>query len=201
MATEIDARTGLYKEHVVERRLREDLRLAALSNSHVSLAFVDLDDFGKVNKDYSQDHGDAVLGVFGEYLRRNSRATDTVGRKGGEEIIIVMPGIGENMMRERLLPVFDFMPEYVADALQDTGFAIRNRITASVGIASVNLSNQQPQGSVLTGASRSLIRLADRRMNIAKEAGKNRIVATEQENGWRRDIYAQGRTVKASNLL
>ncbi len=199
--TEIDARTGLYKDHVAQRRLREDLRMSALVNEPVSVAFVDLDDFGKVNKAYSQDHGDAVLGVVGEYLRRNSRATDTVGRRGGEEILIVMPGIDEVTMRQRLLPVFDFMPEYVADAIAGTGFAITNRITASVGVANVLFDSQQPSGSVLTASSNVLINTADRRMNIAKAAGKNRVFGTAQEKTWRRDVYAQGKKVVAQNLL
>lgn len=197
----IDARTGLYNGPVVENRLKKALVNAARTHSPVSAAFIDLDDFGKINKEYSQEHGDAVLEHVGEYLRRYTRSSDLVGRLGGEELVVVMQGINESSMKTRLTPLFEEMPVYVENSLEAKGLSVAQKITSSVGVAQVLFDHPHPTSSVVDAAAISLIGLADRRMRLAKEAGKNRIVGTFDAPAIRRNIYNNGLRVQSRRVL
>lgn len=61
-----------------------------------SLAFIDLDHFKEVNDRHGHATGDAVIAALGDTLRRGVRATDAVGRYGGEEFAVLLPGIGSD---------------------------------------------------------------------------------------------------------
>jgi diguanylate cyclase (GGDEF)-like protein len=201
METEFDRRTGLYTEKALNRRLEEELRRAAREGKSVAVAFIDLDDFGRVNKDLSQAHGDAVLEKVGEFLNRHTRKHDTKARKGGEELVMVMPDANEEDMKRRLSPLFDFMPSYINEALHDSGFSIGRQITASVGVAQVRFNHNNPSDEAIHGAAVALISVANRRMNVAKEDGKNRIYGSAEEKAFVVDVYERGREVKARSLL
>ena len=58
----------------------------------VSLLFIDLDDFGKLNKDYGDDVGDEALRLVGQTIRQNIRCDDIAIRKGGDEFVIILIG-------------------------------------------------------------------------------------------------------------
>lgn len=60
-----------------------------------TLLFIDLDDFGKLNKKYGDDVGDEALRVLAEGVRRNIRKSDIAIRKGGDEFIIILVGANQ----------------------------------------------------------------------------------------------------------
>lgn len=71
--------------HISERR----------TNTHkddVTLLFIDLDDFGQLNKKYGDDVGDEALRLLGKMIRHNIRETDIAIRKGGDEFILFLMG-------------------------------------------------------------------------------------------------------------
>jgi diguanylate cyclase (GGDEF)-like protein len=86
-----DALTGLFTRRAFEEQLEHDLSLARRRNGSITLAFLDLDDFKKVNDTYGHAEGDRVLRITGRILRESTRNADTVARIGGDEFILVLP--------------------------------------------------------------------------------------------------------------
>lgn len=88
-----DDLTGLHN-----RRLLGDLGKTLLERRNpqhaqdVTLLFIDLDDFGKLNKRYGDDVGDEALRVLANGIRKNIRQDDVAIRKGGDEFVIILMG-------------------------------------------------------------------------------------------------------------
>lgn len=93
-----DDLTGLYNRRMIyqldkEIGERRNLNLAR----EVALLFIDLDDFGKINKDYGDDVGDEALRLVGKTIRENIRCDDIAIRKGGDEFVIILIGCTEEL--------------------------------------------------------------------------------------------------------
>lgn len=69
----------------------------------VALLFIDLDDFGKINKDYGDDVGDEALRLVGQTIRQNIRCDDIAIRKGGDEFVIVLIGATPELTNESVI--------------------------------------------------------------------------------------------------
>lgn len=66
----------------------------------VSILFIDLDDFGKINKDYGDDVGDEALRLVGQTILQNIRCDDIAIRKGGDEFVIILIGSTPDLTNE-----------------------------------------------------------------------------------------------------
>lgn len=86
-----DALTGLPNRTIVLDRLNMAVAAARRSGTQVGVLFIDLDDFKKVNDKYGHLAGDDVLKAVGQRLQTLLRASDTVGRMGGDEFVAVSP--------------------------------------------------------------------------------------------------------------
>jgi diguanylate cyclase (GGDEF)-like protein len=131
----------------------------------VSVLAFDLDHFKSVNDRYGHAVGDAVLQMFAKVARETLRATDIVGRLGGEEFVAVLP----STLAEAAIAA-----ERVRAALAAASI-VRNgqRVTATV---SIGVSSGAP-----TTAVDSLITCADEALYRAKAGGRNRVeTASEQ---------------------
>ncbi|HYD66097.1 GGDEF domain-containing protein, partial [Azospirillum sp.] len=145
-----------------EELLRLQFAHAQRSDQPLSLIFFDLDDFKKVNDRYGHDEGDKVLRGAAEAIRGMLRQSDVLVRWGGEEFLVVMP----NTPCEGALKA--------VERLRGEGFGRRpdgTRQTASVGIAEHTADGPREW--------EKLVELADHRMYLAKQAGKDRVVAGE----------------------
>jgi len=87
-----DPLTGCLTRRALDRAIAAELRRSERSGDAFSIAFFDIDGFKRVNDDRGHLEGDAVLGAVGAALGRSARATDQVGRYGGDEFVLVMPG-------------------------------------------------------------------------------------------------------------
>ncbi|MCW4631616.1 MULTISPECIES: GGDEF domain-containing protein [Marinomonas] len=123
---------------------------------------IDLDNFKKINDTHGHDVGDAVLVDFAERLRAHVDDHDQLFRLGGEEFCVLMPaGISKDWSTS--------FCKYV----QDTVFHLDDlaiHYTISIGV-SYSLEDE--------GDFKSLYRLADQRLYMAKNLGRNRIVLTD----------------------
>lgn len=99
-----DDLTGLHN-----RRLLSDLghgvfdRRDPTHAADLTLLFIDLDDFGKLNKRYGDDVGDEALRVLANGIRKNIRKDDIAIRKGGDEFIIILIGADVQQANEVVL--------------------------------------------------------------------------------------------------
>jgi len=90
-----DSLTGLYNRRFLERVLDENIRLASLNHQSIAVFFIDLDNFKKVNDEHGHDAGDCLLVSVSKRLLKAFRDNDYVARVGGDEFIVVAPGLKE----------------------------------------------------------------------------------------------------------
>lgn len=158
---EHDALTGLYNRHFLEESFRRELLLAERAEHPVSVIMGDLDHFKTVNDRHGHLAGDEVLRVFGTLLKYNARASDIICRYGGEEFLLVLPGMTAEGAIERA--------EQLRSAIAATPIsdgALQITVTASFGVATY------PSHGRTTG---ELIAAADSALYSAKADGRNRV--------------------------
>ncbi|HET9123683.1 MAG TPA: GGDEF domain-containing protein [Solirubrobacteraceae bacterium] len=157
-----DPLTGLYNRRYMSRRLTELVH----GPEAFALALVDIDHFKQINDHFGHEAGDRVLISLGETLRRHVAAlgrTDAfAARIGGEEFLLVMPGVDAAGAEECCRRVRAEVETGDWDPIA-RGLAV----TVSAGVAS-----QQAGGD-----ASSLLSRADAQLYIAKRGGRNRVVS------------------------
>ncbi len=158
-----DGLTGAFSRRIGEELLRLQFAHAQRSDHPLSLVFFDLDNFKGINDRFGHDQGDKVLSRAAESIRGMLRQSDVLVRWGGEEFLVIMP----NTPRDGAL--------VAVERLRIKGFGQRpdgTAQTASVGISEYSLDRPV--------SWEKLVELADHRMYLAKQNGKDRIVATDR---------------------
>ncbi len=99
----VDALTGLPNRLAYNSAIRREVDRAHRNPEHrLVMTVVDIDHFKRVNDEFGHPVGDKVITTVGQILREGLRKVDFVGRVGGEEFVLIMPGIDHNDA-ERLL--------------------------------------------------------------------------------------------------
>ncbi|APA89765.1 GGDEF domain-containing protein (plasmid) [Paraburkholderia sprentiae WSM5005] len=145
-------------------------RIADMKSYPLALIAFDIDNFKSINDRYGHAAGDAVLREFGAILRAAVREKDVVGRLGGEEFVLLLPGTdGEFAYRiaERLRTVLE------SSRFDEIDAALC--VTTSAGIA-----QYRPREAVA-----ALLARADHLLYAAKRAGRNRVLT--EASGQRSD--------------
>lgn len=155
-----DPLTGSLSRASLEEMLAHHFALAMRTGAPLSVAFLDLDHFKAINDQFGHDAGDQVLLQAAGRLQSHLRRSALVGRWGGEEFLVVLPGADRGQ-------AFQALSRILGEGLgmRPDGVAL----TASVGLAERRLDG--------AGDWRQLVECADSRMYIAKKGGRNRIVA------------------------
>jgi diguanylate cyclase (GGDEF)-like protein len=125
-----DALTGLPNRQLLADRLGSALRRAERERGSLALLFIDLDGFKTVNDTLGHAAGDAVLQAAARRLGGALRSTDTVARVGGDELVVLLPGIGDRAQAEAIAAKL----AAVLAAPVDTA-AGPARVGASIGLA------------------------------------------------------------------
>lgn len=157
-----DSLTGLFNRNEVLLRLNHALDLSERTKKIVAVLFIDLDNFKIVNDSMGHSIGDRLLFEISKRLVRVVRKSDTLGRIGGDEFIILVESLPQKGDEGSLLQ--DLMRQFERPIVIE-GKAYQ--LTASVGVT------YSDQGDDTT--SQSLIRQADLAMYRAKEMGRNRV--------------------------
>jgi diguanylate cyclase (GGDEF)-like protein len=153
-----DGLTGLPNKRAVIDTVKRMAAYASRSVTPLSAIALDLDHFKQINDTYGHDRGDDVLAAVGAVLSHAVRASDFVGRNGGEEFIVLLP----NTDSAAAVLVAEKIRAEVGNIVI-TG--VSRDITASLGVASI--PDQAGDGD-------QLVRSADRALYIAKSNGRNR---------------------------
>jgi diguanylate cyclase (GGDEF)-like protein len=163
-----DMVTGLPNRALLADRLAQETARSLRSSRGFALLFFDLDSFKTVNDTWGHAAGDLVLALVGERVRKCVRATDTVGRLGGDEFLAILP----ETTLEGAMGVADKLRESLREPYP-LGKA-EAKLSASVGVSLF------PEHG---GDSDALQRAADAALYRAKREGRNRtVVATEAAN-------------------
>jgi diguanylate cyclase (GGDEF)-like protein len=152
-----DALTGLLRRGALDEAFGASLSVGARTQTPVGVILVDLDHFKRINDEHGHQIGDAVLRRVGAIIRELVRETDSAGRYGGEELMVVT--------------VASQQPEVLADRIREAIEAEQSwgfPVTASFGVA-VGIDGA-------TDAAADAIKLADEALYQAKRAGRNRVV-------------------------
>jgi diguanylate cyclase (GGDEF)-like protein len=154
-----DELTGLPNRRAVLAFAQEQFRLAQRLGFDLAVAIVDLDHFKQVNDTYGHAGGDAVLKAFASAAGDVLRGQDRMGRYGGEEWLLVMPGAG---MAE-LGPIFERLRSNLSERTIE-GLPVPHGVTFSMGGAA--------SGKRATTLE-ALIDEADRQLYCAKAEGRD----------------------------
>jgi two-component system cell cycle response regulator len=159
MQSTTDSMTGLKLRHVFVHNLER----ALVKNDNFSLLMLDIDHFKTVNDSYGHQAGDEILRVLGQILMENVRSQDIVCRYGGEEFIILLPGL----KREKSLAI----AERIRQTVEKTTFHFKElRIKCTISIGGMEHSTE------VEDSVPSLIERADKALYKAKHQGRNKTV-------------------------
>lgn len=127
-------------------------------NRHLTLAYMDIDDFKTVNDNAGHSTGDSILRLIAATIKNNLRVTDIIARMGGDEFSILLPETGQ----ESVQTVLERVQKRLLGILKNIGYPV----TFSIGV----VTYETPPDSV-----DEIIRAADKLMYISKSHGKNTI--------------------------
>jgi diguanylate cyclase (GGDEF)-like protein len=158
----MDQLTGLPNRHRFEAQLRKEIKRARRRGEGLTVVFLDLDDFKRVNDDHGHRIGDESLKLVAKTLSSNARETDVVARYGGDEFTVLLADIplsGAQAFFHRI------REEVAVHSERELGFPLR----ISAGAASFPSDAVDPD---------SLLESADLAMYRAKRRGNRRGVAS-----------------------
>jgi diguanylate cyclase len=156
-----DHLTGLYNRRYLAATIDRELARCARDDAPISAMMLDIDHFKRINDAHGHPAGDEVLKAVAAVLNQALRAGDIACRYGGEEFLLLLPGMPLATARQRAQ---DICHQVAALALQADGTVLN--VCVSVGVA------EAPQNA--TDAT-SLVRQADGALYRAKALGRNRV--------------------------
>ena len=154
-----DPLTGVYNSRAFHERAAIEIRRLERNRRPFTIAYLDIDDFKKINDTHGHLAGDELLQKIVSAIRANVRELDIVARLGGDEFAILfvetsLPGATEAMAKVRT-------------RLQEIAQKLRLAVTFSVGM----VTYETPPSDV-----RQMLRLADEAMYAVKRQGKNHVM-------------------------
>jgi diguanylate cyclase (GGDEF)-like protein len=156
-----DDLTKLYNYRYLRKYLEADVKRCLRYKKKVSLLFIDIDGFKRINDTFGHLVGSQALAEMGQVFKRMVRETDVVGRYGGDEFIIVLP---ETPLNGAMV-----IAERIRKKVEECEFVDQNlsiRLTVSLGVSNCPRHALTAEG---------LIKKADAAMYRAKELSKNSI--------------------------
>ena len=156
-----DPLTGLMNRRSYFSACEKEIKYAIRYNTKLSYLTIDIDKFKAINDTYGHPLGDEVIRSLGKVLITNSRSMDYVGRIGGEEFAILMPGTG-----------------------RDSAFHLADRLRANIAKHKIIYENKVIQITVSIGLSHfrkndkdidAIVKRSDQALYAAKGNGRNQV--------------------------
>jgi diguanylate cyclase (GGDEF)-like protein len=163
-AAGVDALTGALNRRELMKHAARELARSQRMGTPLSVAAIDLDHFKRLNDTYGHGGGDAALCAFVDLVKENLRGTDAIARTGGEEFVLVLPGLdamGATGVAEALRHALEQMRVHYEGRMIVA--------TTSVGVTEMRA------GDSLS----SMLKRADTLLYRAKAEGRNCVVSDE----------------------
>jgi diguanylate cyclase (GGDEF)-like protein len=177
-----DQLTGLPNHRALHQRLAADLAAAARHGMPLSVAMIDVDNFKQINDRQGHDRGDAILVFVADCMRRVVRASDTVGRLGGDEFMWILPDTNSH----DAVKAVERARELVARGGRGLDVA-----TTSVGICDTSSTSDPAE----------LVRRADVALYSSKASGRNQVTLYDADVALALDAEAREAWFERSQAL
>jgi diguanylate cyclase (GGDEF)-like protein len=160
-----DSVTGLVNRAETMTRLNAALATPRAPGARVGVLYCDIDHFKQINDTWGHAVGDAVLSTIAARMRECVHLEDTVGRIGGDEILILLPAIGST---QDAINVGERIRCLAAEPIHQFGLTIHT--TLSIGATTSSAAGE---------AAAAVTARADGAMYQAKQAGRNTVVGID----------------------
>jgi diguanylate cyclase (GGDEF)-like protein/PAS domain S-box-containing protein len=160
----IDSLTGLHNRRSIDEHLLESVARTKRNAGPMALMFIDVDHFKQINDTYGHAAGDAVLQEIATRIQRCARVTDTVGRYGGDEFVILIEGL--HSAEDAELFARKIRTEVAEPFVLDE---VTLPVTASIGVAFYTGEDLAPD---------EVVARADEALYQAKHAGRDAFVVS-----------------------
>ena len=160
---EHDGLTGLWNHRIIIDRLRSEIDRSQREGSFLGVILADVDHFKNINDTFGHQAGDQVLKEIGDIFARSVRSYDWVGRYGGEEFLLILPGSTASAARSRA--------EQMRQSVESMRVRYGNStipVTVSFGVASGLPANFE-----------IMIQAADAALYRAKDNGRNCVMTAD----------------------
>ena len=158
-----DPLTKLYNRRYMEESLEREMTRCQREQQGLGIIMLDIDHFKKFNDNYGHDAGDIVLVDVAKFLTEFFRSSDIVCRFGGEEFIIIMPNVSEELVQQRA--------EEICEDLRGLSIIYSGKplpaITASLGVSHMPTHGTQ---------SNVFLKAADSALYKAKNEGRDQVM-------------------------
>jgi diguanylate cyclase (GGDEF)-like protein len=154
-----DGLTGLLNSRAFTEQLTHDLALNARSRGVLTVVYIDLDNFKSINDGGGHGEGDRQLRQVADRIRDTMRHADSAGRLGGDEFALILPTTDRDGA--------EFFLAKLARALE-AGDTAGGGVHCSIG--ALTITGGEPSADAVIGRADSL-------MYMAKQGGKNRVIA------------------------
>ncbi len=161
-----DALTGLLARRSMDSILGKEFAIADAQNYQISLIFIDLDNFKRINDEHGHEIGDLVLKKVSEVILKSIRATDFAFRIGGDEILLLLKAAPANVARQQAELI---QREIENLAIEHNGLTVS--ITASLGVNTFSRPFKQ--------TAQEAVSRVDKLMYQAKSEGRNKVVGAQ----------------------
>lgn len=159
-----DPLTGLANRRAFERILDLEIERSRRNKTPVALALMDIDNFKDINDTHGHAVGDAVLVKLSGLIGSIKRRYDVAARIGGDELAVILPGIGQVRSSKVLSR---FMEDLRNFSFNGNNGGSSFNVTCSVGLASYR--------GAISYSVREFVKLADEALYEAKKQGRNRV--------------------------
>jgi diguanylate cyclase (GGDEF)-like protein len=153
-----DYLTGLYNRRKITQILTAEIGRCERYHRAFSIIMIDIDDFKQTNDTFGHNSGDTLLIETADIIQRTVRNTDSAGRWGGEEFLVICPETDASGAA--------YLAEKIRTIIESSEFHMAGKKTASFGIAAYK------DDKVVN----SIVKRADDALYTAKNGGKNRVV-------------------------
>ncbi|MFC4258025.1 diguanylate cyclase [Marinobacter lacisalsi] len=161
----VDGLTNLFNHDYFQNMLRQELAGVVRYGREMSLLLIDIDHFKHFNDTWGHQLGDQVLREVSDLIRENSRENDTAARYGGEEMVVILPGAGQDeaaVVAERIRIAIAKHQVRMDDEVLS--------VTVSMGLSTAGPADADPE---------KLVKRADTALYKSKANGRNQLTLAD----------------------